>query len=524
MTCSNCGAENRAERRFCSKCGSPLGLRCPACGAANQPGDLFCGECGAALESARAPARIAVLPARPDAPVAERRLVSVLFLDLVGFTALSEARDAEEVRDLLSRYFDTCRTVIESYGGTIEKFIGDAVMALWGAPVSNEDDAERAVRAALELIEAVAALGQEVGATGLAVRGGVLSGEAVVNLGAMGQGMVAGDLVNTASRMQAAAEPGTVLVGESTFHSASGAVAFAKVGDLTVKGKEAPIPAWRALRVVGQRKGVGRSEKLEPPFVGRSEELGLIKELLHTTAREGKARLVSVTGIPGIGKSRLVWEFLKYTDGLAGTYYWHQGRCPAYGEGIAFWALGEMVRMRAGIAEGEDASSSQLKLAATLVEFIPDADERRWLEPRLAHLLGLADAPPGDRQEMFSAWRTFFERIAERGPTILGFEELHWADPGLIDFIESILEWSVNHPIMVVALARPEFMERRPTWGAGQRRFTSLHLEPLQADAMLELLHRFVHGLPDDVAEQIRQRAEGVPLYAVEMVRVLADR
>ena len=233
---------------------------------------------------------------------------------------------------------------------------------------------------------------------------------------------------------------------------------------------------------------------------------------------------ISVTGIPGIGKSRLSWEFLKYVDGLAETVYWHQGRSPAYGEGITFWALGEMVRMRARINESEDAVTSRSKLSATVAEFVVDPDERRWVEPRLAHLLGLADAPPGDRDELFSAWRTFFELVAARGPTVMVFEDLQWADPGLVDFVESILEWSRNHPIMVVTLARPELMDRRPNWGAGQRNFTSLHLEPLSQQAMTELLEGFVQGLPASVAEKVLERAEGVPLYAVETVRMLVDR
>jgi len=315
-----------------------------------------------------------------------------------------------------------------------------------------------------------------------------------------------------------------VLVDESTWRAASGAIAFTEVGALQLKGRAEPVQAWRAVRVVAQRKGVGRSEKIEPPFVGRDEELRLIKDLVHATAREQRARLVSVVGIPGIGKSRLGWEFLKYIDGLVETVYWHEGRSLAYGEGITFWALGEMVRMRAGITESEETAPSRSKLSATVAEFLPDPEERRWVEPRLAHLLGLADAPPGDRDELFSAWRTFFERIAEQAPTVMVFEDLQWADPGMIDFIESILEWSRNHPITVVTLARPELMDRRPGWGAGQRNFISLHLEPLSEKAMRQLLDGFVQGLPESVASSILERAEGVPLYAVETVRMLVGR
>ena len=527
MVCSNCGESNAPERKFCGECGAPLARVCARCGAPNAVSAKFCGECGASIAAPDATG-VVLGPGASAAPsstvVAEIRLVSVLFADLVGFTALSESRDAEEVRELLSRYFDVCRGVIERYGGTVEKFIGDAVMAVWGAPTATEDDADRAVRTGLELVAAVTALGAEVGAPQLRARAGVLTGDAAVTVGATGQGMVAGDLVNTASRLQTAAEPGTVLVGEATMRAAGQAIAFTPRDALTLKGKEAPVAVWRAERVVAQRRGVGRAERAEPPFVGREEELRLLKELLHATMREQRVRVVSVTGIAGIGKSRLAWEFLKYVDELAATVYWQQGRSPSYGEGITFWALGEMVRMRAGISEGEDPSHARSKLAASVAEFVTEGEERRWVEQALAYLLGLAEAPGGDREELYSAWRTFFERIADVGPTVLVFEDLQWADPGLIDFIESIVEWSRNRAIFIVTLSRPELLLRRPTWGAGQRSFTALHLDPLTPDAMTALLRGFVAGLPDGVVEQVLQRAEGVPLYAVETIRMLVDR
>ncbi len=283
------------------------------------------------------------------------------------------------------------------------------------------------------------------------------------------------------------------------------------------------MAAWRALRVVAQRKGLGRSEGLEPPFVGRDDDLRLVKDLLHATERERRPRLVSVTGVPGIGKSRLAWEFLKYVDGLAETVYWHQGRSAAYGSGVTFGALGEMVRMRAGIDETEDAEAAREKLHASISEYVDD-DDRRWIEPRLAHLLGLAEAPSGGREELFSAWRAFFQSIARRGPTVLVFEDLQWADAGLMDFIESLLEWSRTDPIMVMTLSRPELRDLRPEWGTAQASFTSLHLDPLPDEAMDQLLNGFVAGLPPEIVVEVRQRAEGVPLYAVETIRMLVDR
>jgi class 3 adenylate cyclase/tetratricopeptide (TPR) repeat protein len=521
MTCGSCGTENREGRKFCSECAAPLAVACPACGAPNQPGEKFCGECATLLPAAGMGVQAPAAGRRPGAgqvpaPVAERRLVSILFADLVGFTPFAEDKDPEEVRELLGRYFDLAREVIERYGGTVEKFIGDAVMALWGAPVAQEDDAERAVRAALELADAVPALGPSIRA-----RCGVLTGEAAVSLGATGQGLVAGDLVNTAARLQAAAPPGSVLVGEATMRATSAAVAYEEAGEQILKGKAAPVPAWRALRVVAERGGRGRSDLPEPPFVGRDEELRLLKDALTAVGRDRRARLVSITGTGGLGKSRLAWELEKWADGVSEVLYWHRGRSPSYGEGISFWALGEMVRRRAGLAESDDEATTRERIAATVAEFVPSDEDRRWVEPALLTLLGLEPAPAGGRDVLFAAWRIFFERIAERGTTILLFEDLQWADTGLLDFVEQLLAWSRSSPILVVTLARPELFDRRPGWGAAARSLTTLALEPLSAEAMRRLLDGFVPGLPEAAVTAILGRADGIPLYAVETVRAL---
>ncbi|MGZ4287313.1 MAG: AAA family ATPase [Solirubrobacteraceae bacterium] len=522
--CSHCGHENPAGAKYCNGCGASLLGTCPACGTSNPPLSRFCSECGKAIGEADSDATGVAAVAASEIPVAERRLVSVLFADLVGFTRLSESRDAEDTRELLSRYFDTCRRLISLYGGTVEKFIGDAVMAVWGTPTATEDDAERAVRAALDLVAAVSALGQEAGAEELRARAGVLTGEAAVTLGAEGEGMVAGDLVNTASRVQSAAEPGTVYVGESTRRATEQTIVYEEAGTFELKGKTGLTPLWQAQRVVSGLRGSLKSHGLEAPFVGRDRELRQIKDLFHSCADERRAHLVSVSGIAGIGKSRLAWEFYKYFDGIAETVYWHRGRCLSYGEGVTYWALADMVRMRCRIAEEEDPASAQSKLRATLEEHILDAEERAFLEPRLAHLLGLGEHHARDRQDLFGAWRLFFERLADSYPTVLVFEDMQWADASLLDFVEHLLDWSRNSPLFVVTLARPEMLERRPTWGAGQRSFTSLYLEPLPVPDMEALLTGLVPGLPSDASERILARAEGIPLYAVETVRMLLDQ
>ncbi len=518
--CSTCGAENAGGRRFCGQCGSALAVECPVCRASNDP-VRFCGQCGSPLPTF---GPLEQQPAVAAPPAGERRLVSVLFVDLVGFTALSESRDPDDVRDLLTRYFDTSRRLIERYGGTVEKFIGDAVMAVWGTPVAQEDDAERAVRAALDLVQAVGALGEEVGADGLAARAGVLTGEAAVNLSAEGQGMVAGDIVNTASRIQSAAEPGTVLVGERTRRASEAAIAYQEAGLHQLKGKAEALPLWRALRVVAMRGGGQRSTGLESPFVGRDAELRTVKELFHTTADGRRAHLVSVIGVAGIGKSRLSWEFSKYLDGLMETVRWHRGRCLAYGEGVTYWALAEMVRSRAGILEGEDTATARHKLHASVEEFVPDPEEAGWVEARMAHLLSLEERTAREPEDLFSAWRLFFERIAQRDPVVMVFEDLQWADPSLIDFIDYLVSWARNHPLFVMALARPEVSERFPGWTTSRRSVSTMYLAPLEPAAMRSLLDGLAPGLPDAVSARILARAEGVPLYAMETVRMLLDR
>ena len=522
MVCSACGSPNREGRKFCAGCGAALAIPCPQCGSANLPGDRFCGECGGVLTTP-VPATPITVEHSDEIGGAERRLVSVLFADMVGFTPFSEERDPEQVREFLISYFDSSRQIIERFGGVVDKFIGDAVMAVWGAVSAEEDDAERSVRAGLELVDAVRRRGVEIGVPDLAARAGVLTGEAAVGPGGNERGLVVGDLVNTASRLQSVAPPGCVVVGESTYRATRNAITYQALGEHTLKGKVSPIPVWQAISVAAMRGGRLRAETLESPFVGRSEELHMLKDAIHAVGREQRSRLISIVGVPGAGKSRLAWELQKYIDGLAEDVYWHEGRSPAYGEWVTFWALAEMVRARAGVSQGDEPEVARARLAQMLDEYVPDAQDRRLLESRLAGLLGLVEVPASERGELFSAFRTLFERVAERGVAVLVFEDLHRADAGLLDFIEEMPEWSRNHPILVITLARPDILERRPAWGTGRRSFLSVHLGPLADDEMHRMVEGLAPGLPRHVADLVLGKAAGVPLHAVELVRMLID-
>jgi class 3 adenylate cyclase/tetratricopeptide (TPR) repeat protein len=539
MTCAACGTDNRPDRKFCANCGAPLAVRCANCGASNLPGERFCGECGRPLVGDATPA--ATVPATPpvitstsddagaavassSAPApttAERRLVSVLFADLVEFTRLSERLDVEAVRELQTAYFGAAREVIGRHGGLVEKFIGDAVMAVWGAPLAHEDDAERSVRAALGLVDAIARLRDELNIPELNLRSGVLTGEAAVVVGAVGEGLVSGDLVNTAARIQSVARPGTVLVGEATMRATEAAIAYEKDVAADLKGKSAPVQTWRATHVVAGRRGAGRSGQLEAPFVGRAADLRALKDALEGVGRERRPQFVGVIGQAGIGKSRLAWELEKHVDGLVETVYWHRGRSPAYGEGLAYWAIGEMIRERARIAETDDQAETAAKLATMLGEYVEDPELRRWIEPHLRVLLGLDPSASADRTEQFAAWRQLFESIAQRGTTVLVFEDLQWADSGVVDFIDSLMEWSRHLPILVVALTRPELLETRPSLGAASRNALRLHLEALSDDQTRELLVGVAPGLSTRVVDALVERAAGIPLYAIELIRML---
>ena len=546
LTCGACGAANPAGSRFCAACGTPLGLTCPSCGSPVEEGQRFCRRCGAALDAgvpAAGPSRgVAVGPDASAAgatepeqppepatllPVAERRVCSVLFVDLVGFTPLAESRDPEEVRELLTSYFDSTRTVIARYGGLVEKFIGDAVVAVWGAPTATEADAERAVRAGLDVLAAVAELGEQVSMPELRARAGIVTGETAVTIGATGQGLLAGDTVNTAARVQSVAEPGRLWVDEATYRLARAAIGFADEGHHSLKGKTGTTRLWAATRVLSGIGGIQRVDGLEAPMVGRDPELRAVRELFHSAVDRRRPRLVVVSGPAGVGKSRLGWEFEKYTDGLAAEVFWHRGRCLSYGDGVAFWALAEIVRQRLDIAEDDPREVAAAKAADALAGWFEDEGTRSYVALRLGRLLG-APTPddkgePLAQDELFAGWRVFFERLAAIRPVVILIEDAEHADPGLLDFLDHLVDWARDVPVFVLVLARPELEQLHPGWGTGRNRST-LTLDPLHVDAMDTLVDALVPGMPERARRAIVAQSQGLPLFAVETVRALVDR
>src|SRR3954462_393943 len=522
--CASCGAVNRPGAKFCSECGSALAVTCSQCGSPTS-GGRFCSECGAVLTPAAAAASSAGAtgPAPGVAPVSERRIVSLLFADLVGFTPLSESRDPDAVRELLSAYFERARAVIERYGGTVEKFIGDAVFAVWGVPTAREDDAERAVRAGLDLVSTVAALGEEVIADGLQMRVGITTGQVAVTLGAVGEGMVAGDAVNTASRVQSVANPGEVWVDDPTRALTTASLAYESTGSHELKGKAVPLELFRAVRTTAVVGGEQRVDGLEAPFVGRDRELRMVKELFHATAEEKRTRFVLVAGEPGIGKSRIAWEFEKYLDAITSQVsYWLRGRCLSYGQGVAGRVVAEMIRSLLRVTDTDTEETVRAALNERLERNASDSAEREVPGPRLESLLGLSDRA-FDQADMFACWRAFLEHLTSDGSLVtLVVGDLQWADDGFLDFLDHLLD-AAQAPIMVLALARPEITTRRAGIGAG-RRATTVYLEPLPDQAMRQLLDGLVGNLPASLRDELVRRADGIPLYAVETVRSLIDR
>jgi class 3 adenylate cyclase/tetratricopeptide (TPR) repeat protein len=482
-------------------------VACPSCGQENPEGFRLCGMCGAALAPAATPAR------------EERKVVTILFTDLVGSTARAEGLDPEDVRATLSAYYARLRSELERHGGTVEKFIGDAVMAVFGAPVAHEDDPERAVRAAIAIRDSV---GEE-----LQIRTAVHTGEALVALGArLGEGdaMVAGDVVNTAARLQSAAPVNGILVGEGTYRATRHAIDYRDADPVKAKGKSGPIKVWEA---VGARSRFGSDveQKLRTPLVGRERERGLLADALARARTEESVQLVTLVGVPGIGKSRLVAELFQITEADPDLISWRQGRSLPYGERVSFWALGEIVKAHAGILESDDTAMAEAKLGAMVEALSEDKREREWLARQTRPLIGLEGAERAEREEAFAAWRRLLEAAAEQRPLILVFEDLHWADDGLLDFVDHLADWATTVPLLIVGTARPELLDRRPGWGGGKRNAFTLTIGALTDEETAVLLQRLLDRavLDADAQQAVLKRAEGNPLYAEEYARMLSE-
>jgi class 3 adenylate cyclase/tetratricopeptide (TPR) repeat protein len=490
---------------------------CPFCGSENAATARFCAQCGGQLGVPPASRR------------EERKVVSVVFVDLVGSTASAEASDPEDVRATLRVYHEHARRELESFGGTVEKFIGDAVVAVFGAPLAHEDDAERAVRAALAVREAVERLNDDESGRDLHVRIAVNTGEALVALDAVsseGEAMVAGDVMNTAARLQSEAPVDGILVGAATRNATQRAIVYRDAGPVQAKGKSQPVVAFEAVEA-RSRLGVDLGGAGRAPLVGRDGELQLLIDALERARTERITQLATLMGVPGIGKSRLVYELAMVVDSDDELITWRQGRSLPYGEGVSFWALGEIVKAHAGILESDSREATLAKLGEA-VATLDDESERAWVERHLRPLVGLSsdDVTTADRRgEAYSAWRRFLESIAERGPAVLVFEDLHWADDGLLDFVDGLVDWVDRVPLLVVCTGRPELLDRRPEWGARKPGPGVVSVSPLDADTTAQLLHTLLDRplLDAQTRQELVERTAGNPLYAEEFVRMFEE-
>ena len=534
MTCAACGTENPAGARFCMNCGNALERRCPNCGTPAPPEARFCMNCGATLDGPSTPATPSppAAPATAAIPPEERRQVTVLFADLSGYTAFAERMDPEDVKSLVDRALLRLGEEVQRYGGTVDKYIGDNVMAIFGAPVAHEDDAERAVRAGLGMQDAMTEVnaGLPSGAH-FALRVGVNTGEVIA--GAVGEAYtVVGDTVNVASRLQSAARPGSVTVGERTMRATDAAVDYTTLEPLELKGKAERVPAWEAVGLIAEHSVRRVAPASESPLVGRGQELDALDSLYERVVREGTSHLVTVVGEAGVGKSRLLREFERRLASHASTPTVRTGRCLPYGSGIVFWALGEVLRAECGIVESDSSERAWQKLRAYVADLVGGeatdySDREAALIGRLlgvdvpSELVPEEDDPERMREAFLAALRRGIELIALRGPFVIAFEDIHWADDGMLDAIEHLAQW-VRAPLMLVCLARDELLDRRSSWGGGRRSATQLMLSPLSDEHSRALVRALLpQGL--EVVPAVAERSGGNPLFAEEMARRIAE-
>ena len=504
--------------RFCPACGTPAVAACGACGAALPPEARFCPACGAPAETGP-PAIAATEPAR------ERKMATMLFADLVGSTALAEAHDPEIVSRLVGGIFERLAEEIGRYEGTIEKFAGDAMLAVFGVPTIHEDDPERAVRAALEMQIAVGRLADEAGAAELRpqVRIGIETGEVLVDLDRASGArdlFVTGDAVNTAARLQALAGPGTVVVGPATYAATRDLVEYEELAPALLKGKAQAVPAWRAVSVTARRGGQRSSLGIEAALIGREDELGRLKDSVRRASGTGRPQLVTVVGSAGVGKSRLTWELEKYLDGLPEAYHWRKGRCLSYAQ-ASYSALADAIKADVKAADDDPPATVVERLDARLAEV--GAGDDPEIRVVLLATLGL-EGETIAKDRLVDGWTRYLGLVSRRAPLVLVLEDIHWADEGLLDFIEYLARWGEG-PIAVLCLARHELLDRRPTWSGGIPDAATIVLEPLSAGETDRLVDGLLAGgLPVSLRERVVGLAEGNPLFAEELIRMFVDR
>ncbi len=452
----------------------------------------------------------------------ERKVVTVVFCDLVGFTSRAEAMDPEDVEALLTPYHDRVRTELERRGGTVEKFIGDAVMALFGAPTAHEDDPERAVRAALAIRDFAV---EEA----LELRVGITTGEALVRLDARpdaGEGMASGDVVNTAARLQSAAPVNGVIADETTHRATRQAIDYRPAEAVEAKGKTEPIPVWEAV-AARSRFGVDIAHEARTELVGRERELGIVRDAFERARHDRTPQLLTLVGVPGIGKSRLVYELRRIAEDDEELITWRQGHCLAYGDGVTMWALGEIVKAEAGILEGDAPEDVATKIHRAVEDALPGSPDAAWIEPQLLALVGQGAESElgGDRRgQSFAAWRRFLEGLAEQRQLVLVIEDLHWADDSMLDFVDDLVDWVTDVPLLVVGTARPELLTRRPGWAGGKLNATTVALSALTDEQTATLIGGLLaRPVLAEAQQKLLEHAGGNPLYAEQFAELYLE-
>ena len=536
VTCGSCAIEAPPGAKFCMECGSKLALTCTDCGTELPDAAKFCLECGTPVAGVTGATPQPPPPVAPtddeDPPVLdtaeERRIITALFTDLAGFTSHTESVDPEEAGERLTLYHRLVREEIERYDGRVEKLLGDGVFAVFGVPTAHEDDPERAVRAALRIQEGVERLNEEHPGIGIAVRVGITTGEAVVQVDRSRKDKVGivGDVVNTASRLEGVAPVGGVVVDERTYLNANAMIDFRALTPVELKGKSEPVPIWQPT-APKSRYGIAIEDMAETPFVGRDTELRLLVDTFDRVLREETTQLVTIVGEPGVGKSRLMQEFWKVVDGRSDVVWWRQGRCLPLGEGITFWAVGEVVKAQAGILDSDPPWQAQQKLRDSVRALVDDATEADWILSRLAPLAGTDESESAaERGELFNAWLRYFEALAARNPLVLVIEDLHWADDALVEFLEYLIDQTVGAPILLITTARPQLLRDRPTWGAGKVNAASIGLSPLGDEDTKRLLADLLPGrlMTAEAQQRLLERCGGIPLYATEFVRLIEEQ